>query len=151
MKVFKGVVFWILSLTWGSIMTFVGLIATLFAVVFLKGKIHRNGYSFIVEVGGNWGGLCFGAFALCGSYSQEDGPCYDIGWYEHTRRHEFGHAIQNTLWGPLMIFVIEIPSIIRYHYMNNRIKKGLEVKPYDSIWFEGQATRWGTAAIDSIE
>lgn len=45
------------------------------------------------------------------------------------------------IWGPLFPFVIALPSAIRYHYQNWRSKKGLENKPYDAIWFEGQATK----------
>lgn len=151
MKIFKGILFWIISVTWGLLMTLIGLLVTLFILIFLKGKPHRNGYTIITEVGGNWGGLSLGAFNFCGRYSQENGPCYDINWYEHTRRHEFGHSLQNLIWGPLMLFVIAIPSFIRYWYQTLRSRKGLENKPYDSIWFEGQATEWGSNAIEYIE
>ena len=146
-----GILFWLVSLTWGLISTLLGFIVFCVVVLFAKGKVHRNGYTIIVEFGGNWGGLSLGAFNFCGRYSQENGPCYDIDWYEHTRRHEFGHSLQNLIWGPLMIFVIGIPSATRYWYQTLRIRKGLDVKPYESIWFEGQATCWGSNSIDSIE
>ena len=148
MKTLKVIGFWFVSLTWGSLMTIVGLIVTGFCILFLKGKVHKNGCSYIVEIGGNWGGLELGAVALCGGYTT---TCPDENWFQHTRRHEFGHALQNLIFGPLMLFVVGIPSAIRYHYQNWRTKKGLENKPYDSIWFEGQATRWGTKFIDSFE
>lgn len=147
-KVLLGILFWFLNLTWGFIMTFIGLIVTGFCILFLKGKVHRNGYSYIVEIGGNWGGLDLGAVALCGGYTTK---ALDEKWFQHTRRHESGHGWQNMIWGPLFPFVIAIPSAIRYHYQNWRSKKGLENKPYDAIWFEWQATRWGTKMIDYIE
>lgn len=49
-----------------------------------------------------------------------------------------------------MLFVITIPSAIRYWYRELKYhRKGL-VPPtmYDDIWFEGQATRWGQTYVD---
>jgi hypothetical protein len=34
-------------------MSLIGLITALICIIFLKGKVHRNGFTFIVEVGGN--------------------------------------------------------------------------------------------------
>ena len=153
MKVLKGIGYWILQLTWGILMTLIGFIVTMFSLIFLKGKIHRNGYGFITEVKGNWGGVSLGAFALCGSYNQKDGPCYDPDWYEHTRRHEFGHSIQNLFMGPFFPFIVAIPSAIRYWYdvLDKKHKADRGPDWYDSIWFEGTATRWGTKAIEKID
>lgn len=142
-----GITYWIFQLTWGIIMTILGFFATIFSLIFLKGKTHKNGYGFITEVKGNWGGVSLGAFALCGSYSQIDGPCYDLDWYEHVRRHEFGHSIQNIILGPIFLFVVAIPSIIRYWLYNY----GKLKSDYDSIWFERTATEWGTKSIKEIE
>ncbi len=124
-------------------MTFVGLIVTSFCILFLKGTPHKNGYSYIVEIGGNWGGLELGAVALCGRYTE-----FDPNWFEHTRRHEFGHSLQNIIFGPFMLFVVTIPSAIRYWY--RRLTPGPH-EPYDAIWFEGTATKWGSWAISKIE
>ena len=128
-KLLFGIMFWTLSLTWGIIMTAIGLIATLglnlikfageVAGYKLKIKTHRNGCSFITEVGGNWGGLELGAFALCGNYSETSPE-----WFEHTRKHEFGHAIQHLYLGPLFIFIVAIPSASRYWYQRIMIAKG---------------------------
>lgn len=95
-------------------MTIPGLIISAFCILFLHGKPHKNGFSYIVEVGGNWGGVELGCVALCGSYSQKDGSCYDPHWFEHTRRHEFGHTIQQLIFGPFQLFIVGIPSAIRY-------------------------------------
>ena len=58
--------------------------------------------------------------------------------------HECGHGLQNIIWGPLMLFVISIPSVIRFWYRRHQNKKGIyNLKAYDAIWFENQATRWG--------
>ena len=157
-KVLFSIMFWVVSLTWGIIMTSIGLIATgslnlvkLIAKLFkkdLKIKTHINGCSLITEVGGNWGGVELGAVALCGNYSESNKY-----WFEHTRRHEFGHAVQHLLFGPLFIFVVAIPSATRYWYQRIMQGKGKHFASdwYDSIWFEGGATRWGTKVVDWLE
>ncbi len=157
-KILFCIMFWVLSLTWGIIMTTIGGIATLglnivkfagkLAGYDLKIKTHINGCSLITEVGGNWGGVELGAVALCGNYSKTSKY-----WFEHTRRHEFGHAVQHLIFGPLFIFVVAIPSACRYWYQRIMSKKGKRFPAdwYDSIWFEGGATRWGTKVVDWLE
>lgn len=127
-------------------MNIAGVFTTLFVVIFLKGKIHKNGYGFITEVGGNWGGVSLGAFALCGTYYQPTSPHYNCKWYYETRKHEFGHSIQNMFLGPLFPFVVAIPSAIRYwlDYF------GKLKKDYYAVWFERTASTWGTYWIDNI-
>ena len=81
-----------------------------------------------------------GFFFLCDERDRESIKC-----------HEFGHAVQNCYWGILMPFVICIPSAIRYWYRRymTSVKKIPEstLPDYDSVWFEGQATRLGKAYI----
>lgn len=146
-KVLLGIVYWLLQLTWGIIMNIVGLVVTLFCLIFLKGKIHRNGFGFITEVKDNWGGVSLGAFALCGSYSQPDSSCYDSEWYYRTRCHEFGHSIQNMFLGPLFIFIVAIPSAIRYWLDLYDKLKG----DYMDAWFERTASSWGTKWMTIME
>ena len=157
-KILFSIMFWVVSLTWGCIMTSVGLIITLalnivklICKIFrvnLPIKTHLNGCSFITEVGGNWGGLELGAFALCGNYSKTS-----PNWFKHTRYHEFGHAIQHLFLGPLFIFVVAIPSASRYWYQRIMSKKGKKfpVGWYDSIWFERTANIWGTKWAEWLE
>ena len=157
-KILFSIMFWVVSCTWGIIMTTIGaitigslnlikIIGTRFGKD-LKIKTHRNGCSFITEVGGNWGGLELGAFALCGNYSENN-----KAWFAHTRKHEFGHAIQHLYMGPLFIFVVEIPSAARYWYKRIMQKRGKKFPNnwYDSIWFEGGATKTGEKFIDWLE
>ena len=143
-KICLGILWWIWQLTWGGLMTIPGLIATAFAIVFLKGTPHKNGFSYIVEIGGDWGGLEIGAVAFCGRYSVAN-----PAWYEHTRRHEFGHNMQQLIFGPFQLFIVWIPSACRYWYFNLTPTK--KHRDYDDIWFEGTATRWGTKCINLIE
>lgn len=157
-KILFCIMFWVISLTWGIIMTSIGLVITgvlnlvkLIAKLFkkdLKIKTHINGCSLITEVGGNWGGVELGAVALCGNYSKSSKY-----WFEHTRRHEFGHAVQHLIFGPLFIFVVAIPSACRYWYQRIMQGKGKHFASdwYDSIWFEGGATRWGTKVVNWLE
>ena len=169
----------------------------------LKIKTHRNGCSLITEVGGNWGGVELGAVALCGNYSETRPAAFD-----HTRKHEFGHAIQHLYLGTFFIFVVAIPSASRYWLLeiNGRKNKNIfaicvgavlillagslailaayttlwllllvslliayaigyiywmikveipkydvSAPDYDSIWFEGGATKTGTKFVDWLE
>ena len=138
MKKFLQVLYWIISLTWGALMTIPGLIGALLVII-AGGKAEKNGFSFIVKIGGNWGGISLGAVAFCGNYEGE--------YFEYIRRHEFGHSIQNLIFGPLFLFVIGIPSLIRsWLFKADKIKH-----PYDYIWFEYTASTWGTKAINYIE
>lgn len=157
-KILFSIMFWLISLTWGIIMTSIGLVVTLglnlikFAGVQagydLNIKTHRNGCSFITEVGGNWGGIELGAVALCGNYAETSPQ-----WFEHTRKHEFGHALQHLALGPLFIFIVAIPSASRYWYQRIMQKKGkmFPANWYDSVWFEGTATSFGTKYINWLE
>ena len=68
---------------------------------------------------------------------------YDCDEDARMNSHEAGHGLQNIIWGPLMLFVISIPSFIRFWYREFQMKKGKKLKPYDSIWLEAQASNWG--------
>lgn len=133
MMIFKRILFYILSFTWGGILSFLGLLGIICLAPFKR--VHVFHGRLYAVVGKNWGGLDMGCFFFCGNNCQD----------EHMLCHESGHGIQNIIWGPLGIFVIYIPSAIRYWYRElHYYRKGLEPKTaYDDIWFEGQATKWG--------
>lgn len=136
--IFKRTLFYILSCTWGSIMTAIGLVALLITLPFGKfGIYHGRIYK---RIGKNWGGVELGCFFLC-----------DKSAGEHTLAHEAGHGLQNCIWGPLFPFVIAIPSAVRYWYREflrrHNKEKYVLLPDYDAIWFEGQATKWGKAYI----
>lgn len=120
-------------------MTIPGLLITGFCILFLHGKPHRNGFSYIVEIGGNWGGLELGAVALCGRY-------YGTSYWTEIVPHEFGHSIQQLLFGPLQAFIVGIPSAARYWY--RRLTPNKPHKAYDDVWFEYTASKWGTAWVN---
>ena len=114
--------YYFLSCTWGIVMTLIGAIITFFLVC-TGHKVHRHAGGFYTEVGYGWGGLELGLFFLCGRSSSK-----------HLKDHEFGHSLQNCIWGPLFPFIIAIPSAIRYWLIKWKI---IHVKNYDDIWFEG--------------
>lgn len=138
-------VFWVLSLTWNSILTIIGFFATIIALL-CKGRIHRNGCSIIIEIGGEWGGINLGAFSLSGTYSLNKPETFI-----HNRCHEFGHAVQGLIFGPLQIFIVAIPSAIRYWKFVINDKKGIKNEQYDDIWFEYTASKWGHKWINFLE
>jgi hypothetical protein len=134
--------FWLISLTWGCIMTFIGLIVAAF--LYLSGsKPKRIGPNIYFVVGKNWGGVELGPIFLV---SESSG--------RHTVCHECGHGIQNCIWGPLMPFVVCIPSAVRYWYRVILFRvnrdKYYKLPDYDSVWFEGQATAWGEKVYGNL-
>ncbi len=140
-KILFGIIYWFMQLTWGILLTSIGAIVTLFCIIFLKGKPHKNGYSVITEVGGNWGGLELGAFALCGNY-------YGTSYWEEMSAHEFGHSLWHQHWimGPFFIFLVGIPSACRYWYqriMREKYNKTFSDDWYIKFWAEEDATAQG--------
>lgn len=132
-RILVGVGFWLLSLTWGCLMTFIGLIGALVCIVTGK-KPKRFHYLIYFELEGDWGGFSIGpVFFVCKNSSLS------------LKCHEAGHGLQNIIFGVFMPFVVSIPSCIRYWYREYKIHKGLgyTLPDYDSIWFEGWATYLG--------
>ena len=132
---FCKTLYYILNLTWGLPLTLAGALVAFFLI--LTGRCpKRHGGCFYFNVGNDWGGMNLGLFFFTDNW---DSPSI--------KNHEYGHSLQNAIWGPLMIFVIAIPSAIRYQVFMYRIKHHKENPPYDAIWFEGQATKWGTNTV----
>lgn len=127
----------VLSYTWGLLLTLIGLCVA--GVLELRGyRATKIGFCRHYKVGKCWGGLNLGAVILT-----DDSPS------DHTLKHEFGHSVQNAFFGPFCIFLVLIPSATRYHWRNYQKAHGkTDLPPYDSIWFEGQATAWGHKYID---
>lgn len=121
-----------LSFTWGLIMSLLGA-ATSLVLLIMGYKPKKFGHSIYFEVGKGWGGLELGYFFIV---------CEDCSYY--TLCHEHGHGFQNCVFGPLMPFLVCIPSAIRYWYREIKVRLGGRLyTDYDDIWFEGQATELG--------
>lgn len=131
-KAFGAICFWLVSLTWGIVITACGVIVAFALLLTLhKPKLYHHYIWF--EVGENWGGLSLGGVIVTSKNPSA-----------HTLQHEAGHGIQNMMFGVFHV-VISLCSFVRCMYYNYHIKKGTayKLKPYDSIWFEGMATRLG--------
>ena len=129
--------FYLISFTWGLPLTLVGC---LIAIVLLATghKPRKWGYCYYFEIGEGWGGLEFGPIFLANKNASKN-----------IKNHELGHAIQGCWFGPLMPFIVCIPSAIRYWYRIIRKKIGRPCKTnYYSIWFEAQASILGTSFMD---
>lgn len=137
--------FHLLSFTWGLPMTLLGCIVALIMIV-TGHKPQRFCDHIYFQVGETlWGGLELGwIFFLT-----------DCRPSNHTKCHEVGHSIQACVFGPLMPFIISIPSAIRYWYREWLVRSGRkkysELPDYDSIWFEGQASKLGEKYYQSYK
>lgn len=133
--------FYILSFTWGLPLTLFGCLTALVLRIAGK-KPERYGWSRCFRVGSDqWGGFEAGFFFV-----------RDTSGDEYLTSHEFGHAIQNCIYGPLMPFLITIPSAVRYWYRDARIKRGRFPRTgYYDIWFEAQASRLGQKYAETFK
>lgn len=131
-KLFK-IFHFILNITWGLPLTLIGAIVAL-VLICTKHKPKRFGGCIYFNVGRSWGGLELGLFFILDRHN-----------VVHTRRHEFGHSVQNMIFGPLMIPIVCIPSAIRYWYRELKYHRKGVVPPtaYGDIWFEHQADVYG--------
>ena len=136
----KKVVFWIIQLTWGLLMNFIGAMAFIVLILLKhKPKVFRDMVYF--EVGGScWGGFNLGFVAIVNSNPSE-----------FLLKHEYGHFMQNAMFGILCPFLVDIPSAVRYHYREYIYKKDklkyFILPDYYSIWFEKQANKLGERGI----
>ncbi len=137
------VAFYILSYTWGILLTVVGWLVA--GVLMLLGyKPKRWGGSHYFVVGKNWGGLSIGTTIVVSEYSNRA----DI------LNHEFGHSVQNCYFGPFCLFLVTIPSFARACWREfvvwAGIKKRAELPDYYSIWFERTASELGEANFEKF-
>lgn len=126
--------FWLLSWTWGIVMTAIGSLVAL-CLIIVGYRPQRNQYGWAFVIGKNWGGVEMGPFAIV-----NENPS------QYTLDHEFGHSLQNCYIGPLMLF-ISLASMARYWWREYLVqikkKKYSELSNYDDIWFEGTASYLG--------
>ena len=129
---------WVIQFTWSLPMTLIGCIVA-FVLICCKKKPVKYGWCYCFELDVDWG-LELGIFFIA--------PIGSKG----TKNHEHGHAIQNIYLGPFAVTVVSLPSCIRFWIREiiYKINPKKRLKPYDSIWFEGQASRSGKAFIDSL-
>lgn len=141
MVIKNKIVFYLLSCTWGIIMTLIGSITALVLLI-LGNKPKRHGYCWYFEIGEGWGGINLGIFFVVSK-----------GAGSHTKNHEHGHGFQNAVLGPLFPFIVAIPSVVRYWYREFKYHRNGLIPPtdYDDIWFERQATKLGNEFMATFE
>lgn len=128
--------YYLLSFSWGLIITLTGcLISLALLIAGYKPQRNKYGWSFILNL--NNCGFSMGPAAfVCKNPSK------------HMLEHEFGHSIQNCYFGPLFIFLVALPSMIRFWYREYLVKSGKktysQLPPYDAAWFEGGASELGS-------
>lgn len=120
-------------------MNIIGIFAFIIALI-AGGKPMIVRGRFVVSIGNYWGGVSLGNFILT-----------DQDW-EWVIKHEIGHTIQNAWMGPFFIFLVGIPSAVRYWYRELKYHR-YNIKPptdYDAIWFEHQASVLGNKYFERL-
>lgn len=102
----KKFLFYLLQWTWGLPVNLIGGIIFLFCVGIKKRRGQHFGYSYIVYLPWNSGGLSLGLFIF-----MKDNHKSKV-WTYNTRIHEYGHTWQCLILGPLYYLVIALPSAI---------------------------------------
>ena len=133
--------FYFLSFTWGLPVTLAGCLVAFFMRI-TGHKPKKWGYCYYFELGNGHSGADFGVFFVKGKPESL-----------YLKNHELGHAVQNCYFGFLMPFIVNIPSTVRFWFraFSKKINPQKKLKPYDSVWFEGQATHLGSKLIAHLE
>lgn len=119
MSTWKKIGFYFLSFTWGIIMTFIGCLVFL-ALIITGHKPYKFYDRIYIKVSDNWGGCELGPWFICG---QSDDSL-------HLKQHESGHGFQNIILGPLMPFVVSLPSAARYWLFTIKTQRGRTIFSY---------------------
>lgn len=132
--------YYLLNCTWGIFLTLVGWFITLALLIIGKKPIKYHGIYYFA-IGKHWGGFETGLMFV-----------RDISSNEQVSEHELGHTYQNAILGPFQIFLVTIPSMLRYWYRHIKYeKKNIEPPTcYDSIWFEYSASFTGYKLTHNI-
>ena len=131
--------YYALNYTWGLPLTIVGWLVAFALRITGHKPMMKYGPCLVFSVGGSqWGGFSIGTTIVVDTTTdKEDLP---------TLNHEFGHSIQNAMFGPFMLFIVSIPSMVRYWWATIKSKKDIVFRrnfDYYSIWFEMTASVWG--------
>lgn len=132
--------YYLLGYTWNGLMALVGLVISLALLPFVRPSKWQWIYCFKLKKA--WGGVNFGMMFL-----------RDTTSWDRLSMHEFGHTFQNCLFGPFVLFIVSIPSGIRYWYRRLKYERKGLIPPtnYDDIWFEKSATDIGQYADEFLK
>ena len=127
--------FYAVQWTWGLPVNIVGGLMFLYFTKIKGYRWQHFGYSKIVYMPWNGGGLSMGLFIFIKDNHK------DKKWTYNCRIHEYGHTWQCLLLGPLYYFVIALPSIIWCNCFAGYRKKNNV--PYSAVYCEKWADLWG--------
>ena len=144
--IFKRILFYFISFTWGFITSFIGLLGIALLAPFKRVHAwHGRLYGICPACFGEGWGFEMGCFWFVSN------DCYprSTGLDSEFMGHEAGHGLQNCVFGPFMLLIVSIPSMIRFWYRELHFyRKGKQpTTGYDDIWFEGTATALGKKFI----
>lgn len=134
----KKFLFYLWQWTWGFTVNLAGGIAYLICTKIKKYDHEMIGYSHIVFVPWNQGGLSLGTFIFMKANHENKDWTYD------TKIHEYGHTWQCLLLGPLYWLVVALPSAIWCNFFENYRKKNNV--SYYKLYCEAWANAWGQRA-----
>ena len=129
----KKILFIFLQCTWGLVQTLIGL----GFFIALRKRPHRMYRGCIDTQWNQHGGLSLGLFIFTPPDDQENADLIRV--------HEYGHAVQSLVLGPLMLFVGIISVLwgnLPYFARRRRIRH----LPYTACFVEAWASRWGERA-----
>jgi len=132
--------YYVLACTWGILMTFIGWIITIILWLFVKdSKPIKYNWIYYMKAGPDyWGGFEMGLMFVRDQKSSDS----------HINQHEFGHTFQNCLLGPLMPFIVSIPSACRW--WARTLKPNKDWPAYSAVWFEDAADVCGKYAAEYL-
>ncbi len=102
----------IIYFTWCLPQTVIGLIIQ---VIFKVKNRKKYKLSTVIELEARFG-VSLGKYILIGNYD------------EKTIKHEYGHTVQNFIFGPLYLIIIGIPSIVR-----NILSRFIKIEYYNGF------------------
>lgn len=141
---FSKFIYYLLQYTWGLPLTIVGWIVAAALRITGHKPVLWYGPCPVFVIGKRWGGVSIGTTIIVDD-STENFP-ESKGGISQILNHEFGHSIQNALFGPFMLFLVSVPSAIRYQWSTRKMRKDPEwgrTFDYYGIWFEFTASVWG--------
>lgn len=134
MKKFSHLLFALWQWTWGLPQTLLGL-----ALLLRYRSCPRTNYhgAVLVRHNGAFGGVSLGMFLFVNGSRPEK-------WTADAEVHEFGHAVQSLVLGPLYLLVIGLPSAV-WCSAFERYRREKAVSYY-AFYPEKWANVWGAAA-----
>lgn len=121
----KRFFFVLAQLIWGLPQTLLGAILFLIHIR----KPHRLYHGAVCTAWGRRGGLSLGLFLFAA-----DDPGITV--------HEYGHAVQSLIWGPLYLPVVGLPSLL-WANLSPCKRRRAKGRSYYSVWPETQANLLG--------